>query len=180
MLLARQNHKKRAHQPCRPALYKHTTVCHKKEFKAKDGTHTNKVEGNTFLIKGPCKAMKGLPKNLIPQYLDQMMFESWTNSVLPFSKTSHSQAEKDKMANVIAMLIAGLSFLHCQDEFEWEFETNYVSDGGMIDINENLYDYYKDQGHAVDDSDVPADDASNLDANYNENALFEQIENTLE
>ena len=39
-----------------------------------------------------------------------MMFESWTNSVLPFSKTSHSQAEKDKMANVIAMFIAGLSF----------------------------------------------------------------------
>ena len=50
----------------------------------------------------------------------------------------------------------------------------------MIDINENLYDYYKDQGYAVDDSDIPADDVSNLDANYNENALFEQVENTIE
>ena len=73
-----------------------------------------------------------------------------------------------------------LSILHCQDEFKWEFETNYVSDGGMIDINENLCDYYKDQGHATDDSDVPADDTSNFDANYNENVLFEQVQNTLE
>ena len=124
--------------------------------------------------------MKGLPKYLIPQYLDQIMFESWSNSVLPFSKTSHSEAEKDKMANVMATYVAGLSILYCQDEFEWEFETNYVSDGGMIDINENLYDYHKDQGYSIDDSDVPVDDPSNFDANHNENVLFEQVQNTLE
>ena len=40
--------------------------------------------------------------------------------------------------------------------------------------------YYKDQGHAVDDSDVPVDDASSLDANCNENILFEQVQNTLQ
>ena len=50
----------------------------------------------------------------------------------------------------------------------------------MIDINENLYDYYKDQGYSVDDSEVPIDETSNFDANYNKNVLFEQVQNTLE
>ena len=52
----------RTHQPSRPALYAHSTVCHKKTFKAADGTCTNKVEGKNSVMKGPCEAMKGLPK----------------------------------------------------------------------------------------------------------------------
>ena len=40
--------------------------------------------------------MKGLPKNLMPMCLDQIMFEGFTNYVMPFSSSSHSQSEKDK------------------------------------------------------------------------------------
>ena len=76
--------------------------------------------------------MKGLPKSLFLQHLDQIMVESQTNSVLPFSKTIHSRTKKDKMANVIAILAAGLSILYCRDDFEQEFKINYVSDGEMI------------------------------------------------
>ena len=76
------------------------------------------------------------------------------------------------MTTVVAILITGLSISYCQDDFEQEFETNYALDRGMIEINETLCDYYGDQGYAVDDNDVPADNQSNLDKNYNKNAFF--------
>ena len=41
--------------PMRPAIYNHQTVNHSKEFKAEDGTHTNKVEGQNSLLKGKQK-----------------------------------------------------------------------------------------------------------------------------
>ena len=53
-------------------------------FKACDGTHTNEIEGENNLIKHPCKSMSGLPKSKLPQFLDQLMFEGWANSVLFF------------------------------------------------------------------------------------------------
>ena len=53
-------------QPCRPALHTHAIVNHSKGFKSENKTHANKVEGFNSLIKGPCKAMKGLPKSQHP------------------------------------------------------------------------------------------------------------------
>ena len=90
----------RTFQPSGPALHTHSTVCHKKSFKAADSTCTNKVEGQNSVIKGPHKAMKGLPKNLMPMCLDQIMFEGFANCAMPFSSSSHSQSEKDKTENV--------------------------------------------------------------------------------
>ena len=67
------------------------------------------------MIKHLYKAMSGLPKHLLPQFLDQLMFEGWANSVLPFSDHSHSKAEKDKMFNNFLMLLVGLSELYYQN-----------------------------------------------------------------
>ena len=159
----------RTYQPSRPALYTHSTVCHKREFKAADGTHTNVVEGQNSLIKGPYKAMKGLPRYLIPMYLDQLMFEGWTNSVLPYSKTSNSQSEKEKVNNVLVMFVSALSELYCLDASGWKADIeNFVSDGAKIVVDENLYDYYKDQGYATNDNDLPIDDIYNEDLDYDE------------
>ena len=132
---------------------------HSKTFKDKEtGTHTNKVEGVNSDLKGPYKRMRGLPKKIIPQYLDQMMFEGWVNSVLPFDPRSNSKAEKDKSFNVWLMLLVSLGELHCNDGADWYFEKACVSDGGLIEVCDELYDYYKDQGYMENESDVPHDD----------------------
>ena len=162
----------RTYQPSRPALHTHSTVCHKKTFKAADGTCTNKVEGQNSVIKGPCKAMKGLPKNLTPMYLDQIMFEGFTNYVMPFSSSSHSQSEKDKSENVLVMFVVALSELYCHDNLTWCFDTDFVSDGSKIPISEDLYDYYKDQGYALNNNDFPADDEHSEDTEQN-NAKYD-------
>ena len=163
----------RTYRPCRPALYTHSTVCHKDGFKAADGTHTNKVEGCNSLLKGPYKSMKGLPKHLIPSYLDQIMFECFANSVLEFSITSHSQSEKDKSFNILLFFVTALGELHCGDNFEWLFEQNAVSDGSKIEIKEDLYDYYKDQGYSKNGNDVPFDDITDIDENMDSADDFE-------
>ena len=41
----------------------------------------------------------------------------------------------------------------------------------MIEINETLHEYCKDQGYAVDGNDIPVDDECNLDENCNENVF---------
>ena len=66
-------------------------------FKAYDSTHTNEIKRQNNIIKHPCKAISGLPKHLLLQFLDQLIIEGWANSVLPFSKHSHGKAEKDKI-----------------------------------------------------------------------------------
>ena len=159
----------RTYQPSRPALHAHSTVCHKKTFKAADGTCTNKVEGQNSIIKGPYKDMRGLPKNLIPMYLDQIMFEGFANYVMPFSSSSNSQSEKDKSENVLVMFVVALSELYCHDNLTWCFDTDFVSDGSKIPISEDLYDYYKDQGYALNDDDIPADDEHSEDTEINNN-----------
>ena len=76
----------------RPVLCTHSTLNYQKSFINKETrTHTNKVEGQNSLLKDPWKKMKGLPKKLIPEYLDQIMFEEWVNSVLPFDKKNNSK-----------------------------------------------------------------------------------------
>ena len=46
------------------------------------------------------------------------------------------------------------------------------SDGSKININEDLYDYYKDQGYALNDNDFPADDEHSEDTEQN-NAKYD-------
>ena len=65
-------------------------------FKAADGAHTNVDEGQHYLIKRLCKAMKGLPRCLMTMYLYQLTFEGWENYVLTCSKISNSPSEKTK------------------------------------------------------------------------------------
>ena len=91
--------------------------------------------------------MKGLPKNLIPSYFDQIMFECFANYVLGFLDASHLQSEKDKSFNILIFFVTCLGELCCGDNFEWSFQQNTVSDGSKIEINEDLYDYSKDQGY---------------------------------
>ena len=62
-------------QPYRPELCAHSTVCHKKEFKAADGANSTIVEVQNSLIKGPFKALKDLLKFLTLMLLDQSIFE---------------------------------------------------------------------------------------------------------
>ena len=165
-------------EPCRPALYIHKKCNHSVGFKAYDGTHTNEIEGQNNLIKHPYKAMSGLPKHILPQFLDQLMFEGWTNSVLPYSEYSHSKCEKDKMFNNFLMLLVGLSELYCQNDQEWYYEHDFVSYGGKIDINEELYLFYKDQGYMVDENDIPEDDIYQLDLEYNEKDFDFECDNS--
>jgi len=109
---------KKTFQPCRPALYLHKKCNHSIGFKAYDRTHTNEIEGQNNLIKHPYKAMSGLPKSKLPQFLDQLMFEGWVNSVLPYSQDSHSRAERDKMVNNFLMLVVSLTELYCMNQEE--------------------------------------------------------------
>ena len=159
---------KRTFQPCRPALYIHKKCNHSVGFKAHDGTHTHEIEGKNNMIKHPYKAMSGLPKHVLPQFLDQLMFEGWTNSVLPFSETSHSKAEKDKMFNNFLMLLVGLGELCCQNNQEWCYEHDFLAIGGKLELKDDLCLFYKDQGHAKDENDVPHDDVFELDLDCNE------------
>ena len=158
----------RTYQPCRPALYIHKKCNHSVGFKAYDGTHTNEIEGQNNLIKHPYKAMTGLPKSKLPQFLDQLMFEGWVNSVLPFSQESHSRAEKDKTFNNHLMFLVALSELYCLHDSEWCFEHDFVADGGKVKFPEEFYLFYKDQGYMKNENDVPDDDIHELDLDYDE------------
>ena len=53
--------------------------------------------------------------------------------------------------------------LYCNDREEWYFEKAHVTDSRLIDIREDLYDYYKDQGYMLDNNDEPNDDLYELD-----------------
>ena len=86
-----------------------------------------------------------------------MMFEGWVNSVLPFDLRSYSKTEKDKSLNIWLILLVSLGELYCNDGIDWYFEKRYVSDGGLIEVYKDLYNYYKDQGYMLDDSDEPND-----------------------
>ena len=92
-----------------------------------------------------------------------MMFEGWVNSALPFDPRSNSKAEKDKSFNVWLMLLVSLGELYCNDGADWYFEKACVSDGALIEVCDELYDYYKDQGYIENESDVPHDDLYELD-----------------
>ena len=101
--------------------------------------------------------------------LDQIVLECWENSVSHFPTTSHSVAENQKCANALFFYITALSEFYCGDDFKWEWQDNFVSDGCKIKIDEDLYDYYKDQGHVENDDDMPVDDVMNTecDDEYN-------------
>ena len=81
-----------------------------------------------------------------------MIFEYQVNSELPFSKTSYSQGEKDKSFNIQLMLLITVSKLYYKNSLEQFFERSYVSDSSLIEIYEDLYDYYKDKGY-IDNND---------------------------
>lgn len=124
--------------------------------------HTNKVEGCNRNMKAPQKSARGLPKQKIPAFMDQLMFESWTNSKLPFSKSSNYKAEQDKLLNVWVICLVALGEFYCKGEsFEWEFTSETVVDGYLINVLNELYDYYKDQGYMKDENDIPTDDICN-------------------
>ena len=54
------------YQPYCPALCIHKKCNHSVGFKACDGTHANKIEGQHNLIKHSCKSMSELPKSKLP------------------------------------------------------------------------------------------------------------------
>ena len=146
-------------QPCRPALCEHIAVCHKKTFKATNGTCTNKVEGLNCIVKKPTSEANGVTKELISENIDVPIFKGWLNSKLPFSETSHSSMEKDKLLNVWVGFVAAISHTYCQtSETNWEIDDNLVSEGALAPINNDLHDGFKDQGHMKNDKDKPKDD----------------------
>ena len=91
------------------------------------------------------------------------MFEVWANSVLPFSEHSHSKAEKDKIFNNFLMLLIGLGELYCLNDKEWYYEHKFVSHGGNMPINDELYQFYKEQGYTKNGNEIPFDDIYELD-----------------
>ena len=62
--------------------------------------------------------MSGLPKSKLPQFLDQLMFKGWVNSVLPYSEESYSRAERDKAFNNFLIFIVTWTKLYCSNEEE--------------------------------------------------------------
>lgn len=113
--------------------------------------------------------MKGFPKNLIPMHLDQIMFECWANLVMEFSAASHSTSEQQKCSNTLLFFITTLSEFYCGDDFKWEQQDNFVSDGCKIKIDKGLHDYCKDQGCALNDEDKPVDDVMEKEAECEHN-----------
>ena len=61
----------------------------------------------------------------MPTCLDQLIFEGFANYVIPFSKTSHCQSEKDKMRVFLVMSVVDLSELYCHDSLGWCFDTDF-------------------------------------------------------
>ena len=101
------------------------------------------------------------------------MFEYFANSVLEFSKSSHSQSEKEKYFNILLFFVTTLGELHCGDNFGQSFEQNALSDGSKIEIKEDLYDYYKDQGYSKNSNDLPFHDISEINENMDSADDFE-------
>ena len=112
--------------------------------------------------------MSGLPKSKLPQFLDQLIFEGWVNSILSFSEESYSRAEKDKIFNSYLIFLVGLSELYCLYDSKQCFEYNFIADDGKVKFPNELYLFYKDQGYIKDENDVPNDDIYELDFDYNE------------
>lgn len=54
--------------------YCHKTVCHKRNFKAADGTCTNEVEGYWSLLKQFCRKTNVLKSKLLPEHIDEFMW----------------------------------------------------------------------------------------------------------
>lgn len=54
--------------------YRHKTVCHKRQFKAADGTCTNQVEGYWSLLKQYCRKTNVLRSKLLPEHIDEFMW----------------------------------------------------------------------------------------------------------
>ena len=149
--------------PMRPAKYIHSTVNHSKTFKDPEtGTHTNKVEGLNGNMKSFYKTMHGIPKRKVSQYIDHLMFQSWTNKHLPFSRTSHSREERDKALNNWTMFIVIMSEFYCIGSYDWEWINNPILLGLLIPIEDHLIDYYRDQGYMEDGRDIPDDDIAYL------------------
>ena len=87
------------------------------------------------------------------------IFKGWWNSKLPFSETSHSSMEQDKLLNVWVGFIIAISHTYCQtSETNWEIDDNLVSEGALAPISNNLHDGFKDQGYMKNDKDKPKDD----------------------
>ena len=63
-------------------------------------------------------------------------------------------------------VVAGLSELYCGDDFQWEWQDNFVSDGCKIAVDESLYDYYNDQGYAENEDEEPDDGIENKEIEH--------------
>ena len=50
----------------------------------------------------------------------------------------------------------------------WCSDTDVVSDSSKIPISKDFHDYYKDQGNALNDDDVPVDDDHSEDTEKND------------
>ena len=87
---------------------------------------------------------------------------------MPFSNSSYGQSEKDKLRNVLVMFVVTFSEIYYHDSLAWSFDTDFISYGSKIPINEDLCDYYKNQGCALNDDDVPGYDKHAEDADNND------------
>ena len=70
---------------------------------------------------------------------------------------------------MLVVFDSALSELHCIDTSGWKVDVeNVVSDGAKNVVDKILYDYYKDQGHATNNNDLPIDDVCDEDLDYDE------------
>ena len=83
--------------------------------------------------------------------------------------------------HILLMFVVALSELYFHDSLAWCFDTDFVLDGSKIPISEDLYDYYEDQGYALNDDDIPLSDehAEDADKNVEEHDLEQYNESDL-
>ena len=58
--------------------YTHSTVCHKRNYVAPDGTHTNNIENLWSHLKTQLKGSRGIQKHKLPHHVAEFVFR-WNN-----------------------------------------------------------------------------------------------------
>ena len=101
-------------------------------------------------------------------FLDQMVFECWSERKCEFSATSHVQEVKDKFLNKLATFIAAVSLIYCNGDNEWTLINDFVSDGAKVKINDDYYDNCNDPGYMKNYKGYSSDYESGDDCECNE------------
>ncbi|CAB9523254.1 Inherit from opiNOG: protein Hydra magnipapillata [Seminavis robusta] len=121
--------------------YTHKTLCHKKEFVAKDGTHTQTIEGSWSFMKKKMPVQKRSGHNL-QEYLWEVMWMRqhekglWDAFLRGLSKFRYTPAEIERLWDLRDESDpAGWNeedYIQSEDEDELEYDTDdeeYESDG---------------------------------------------------